>query len=421
MVASVPKGACTSDAFNMDSHATEKEQLTRLLQGLKQTETALIDSRESYHMSVQGAHDGLWDWNVLTGEVYYSPRFNEILGYSEDGLTPDFMAFESRLHPEDCDRVLTAFQSHLSHREPYDVECRLRNRQGTYLWAHIRAQAIWDEQGRATRMAGSIRDITQYKQAEVQIYEMQQRLELATRSAKIGVWDLDLATHHLVWDERMYELYGLKHASFGGAYDAWQQGVHPDDLSAANQAVQAAIAGKKDFHTEFRVVWPDGQTRFIEAHAVVLRDSANHPYRMIGVNWDITERKQMEDELRTSKARWQFALEGAGDGVWDWNARTNEVFYSHQWKAMLGYNDDEIGNTLSEWDSRLHPDDRDRCYADLNRHLSGQTPIYKNEHRVRCKDGSYKWILDRGKVIERDAAGQPLRVVGTHADISDRR
>lgn len=131
--------------------------------------------------------------------------------------------------------------------------------------------------------------------------------------------------------------------------------------------------------------------------------------------------KRMGEALQESEKRWQFALEGAGDGVWDWNAVTNEVFFSRQWKAMLGFEEHEIENTLEEWDKRVHPGDRERVYADINRHFSGKTPIYINEHRVLCKDGTYKWILDRGKMISQTPEGQPLRVIGTHTDITDRK
>ncbi|MDZ7795471.1 MAG: PAS domain-containing protein [Spirochaetia bacterium] len=136
---------------------------------------------------------------------------------------------------------------------------------------------------------------------------------------------------------------------------------------------------------------------------------------------DISERRRAEKRLEESEARWQFALEGAGDGVWDWNAETDKVFFSRQWKEMLGYNEDEVGDTLDEWESRIHPEDRERCFADIEAHLSGKAPYYRNEHRVRCKNGEYKWILDRGKVIEWSQEGKPLRVIGTHADISERK
>jgi diguanylate cyclase (GGDEF)-like protein/PAS domain S-box-containing protein len=140
-----------------------------------------------------------------------------------------------------------------------------------------------------------------------------------------------------------------------------------------------------------------------------------------GIGIDMTELKRMEAALRDSEVRWQFAIAGSGDGLWDWNAQTNEVFFSHQWKAMLGYTDHEVANSLTDWDDRVHPEDKAQCYADLERHFKGETPFYQNEHRVRCKDGSYKWILDRGKVMAWQPDGQPLRVIGTHTDISDRK
>lgn len=125
--------------------------------------------------------------------------------------------------------------------------------------------------------------------------------------------------------------------------------------------------------------------------------------------------------LQESEDRWRFALEGAGDGVWDWDLPTSSVWFSNQWKTMLGYDEDEIGTGLDEWSSRVHPEDMPSVMADLQPHLDGKTAAYINEHRVRCKDGSYKWILDRGQVISRDAAGKPLRVVGVHTDITERK
>lgn len=116
-----------------------------------------------------------------------------------------------------------------------------------------------------------------------------------------------------------------------------------------------------------------------------------------------------------------YAMEGNRDGVWDWNTVTNEVFFSRRWREMLGLDEVEISNHLSEWDKRLHPDDRDAVYADLNAHLNGDVSYYENEHRVQCKDNSYIWILDRGKVMSWTEDGKPLRVVGTHSDITFRK
>jgi PAS domain S-box-containing protein len=136
---------------------------------------------------------------------------------------------------------------------------------------------------------------------------------------------------------------------------------------------------------------------------------------------ELIGRQQMEEALKRSEARWQFALEGAGDGIWDWNMETNQVFYSPQWKVMLGYTIEEVGDTLDEWASRVHPDDKTHCYNALQEHFTGKTATYQAEHRVATKNGEYLWVLARGKVIEWTPSGQPLRVIGTQANISDRK
>ena len=135
----------------------------------------------------------------------------------------------------------------------------------------------------------------------------------------------------------------------------------------------------------------------------------------------LLERRRSEEALQASEERWRFAIEGAGDGLWDWDVPQSKVFFSRRWSEMLGFAPDEIGSGLDEWSKRIHPDDLVRVKVDVQAHLDGTTPLYINEHRVSCKDGSYKWILDRGLVVERDAAGKPLRVIGTHSDVTERK
>lgn len=124
--------------------------------------------------------------------------------------------------------------------------------------------------------------------------------------------------------------------------------------------------------------------------------------------------------LRVSEERWQYALEGNGDGVWDWNLKTNEVFFSRRWKEMLGYKEDDMWDTYEEWTKHIHPDDVGWVTDVIQMHLSGNTSSYESEHRVICKDGEYIWVLSRGKVIS-SVDGKPSRMVGTHTDISERK
>ncbi len=128
-----------------------------------------------------------------------------------------------------------------------------------------------------------------------------------------------------------------------------------------------------------------------------------------------------EAALRASERRWVLALEAAGHGVWDWNLHNDTVFFSDRWKSMLGYEPEEIGNSLDEWKRRVHPDDLPDATAAIAAHQRGETPAYRHEHRMRCKDGRWKWILDQGMVVEHESDGRPSRLIGTHTDIDDFR
>lgn len=135
----------------------------------------------------------------------------------------------------------------------------------------------------------------------------------------------------------------------------------------------------------------------------------------------LRQRSLAIDALADSEARWKFALEGAGEGVWDWNIARNEVQYSRRWKEILGFAENEIGNQVAEWSRRLHPDDQARTWDSTRAHLEGLTPDYQSEHRLRCSNGEWKWVLERGMVVSRDNQGKALRMVGTCSDISPRK
>jgi PAS domain S-box-containing protein len=131
--------------------------------------------------------------------------------------------------------------------------------------------------------------------------------------------------------------------------------------------------------------------------------------------------EEAHDKLAALEERWRLALEAVGDGVWDWDIASDDVYFSARWKAMLGYDENELTGRLDEWKSRIHPDDLENVIADVKKLLSEENRFYINEHRVKCRDGVYKWVLDRGVVVARDDQGQAARAVGTHTDISRRK
>jgi diguanylate cyclase (GGDEF)-like protein/PAS domain S-box-containing protein len=136
---------------------------------------------------------------------------------------------------------------------------------------------------------------------------------------------------------------------------------------------------------------------------------------------DITERRQIEERLHASEQRWKLALEAAGDGVWDWNLQTGEVIFSKRFGELFGFAENEFGHHIEDWSSRIHPDDKQRVMTDIQAHFTSKTPNLFNEHRGQCKDGSWKWVLCRGAIVSRNAEGKPLRMIGTHVDITGKK
>jgi PAS domain S-box-containing protein len=141
----------------------------------------------------------------------------------------------------------------------------------------------------------------------------------------------------------------------------------------------------------------------------------------VAIKQDISERKQAELQLRLSEQRLALALAASGLGFWDWHIPSGEVVFNERWCAMLGYRMEEIEPDVRSWELLVHPEDWPTIRATLDAHLKGETPVYESEHRLRHKEGHWVWVLDQGKVVERDAAGNPLRAAGTHLDISNHK
>lgn len=198
--------------------------------------------------------------------------------------------------------------------------------------------------------------------------------------------------------------------------------LHRDDARRLEQEVLTHVK-QRQTHWEqyYRLRTKAGSYRWFYDYTVPEYDDNGGLYLIRGYILDQTEEHKTRALLALSEQRWRFVLEATEQGVWDWHIATDEIFFSPQWKQMLGYTEAELKNHVSEWESRLHPDDKAHTLAVLEAHLSGVTDSYVNEHRLRCKDGQYKWVLDRGKVIERTPDGQAVRIIGTHTDISERR
>jgi len=199
----------------------------------------------------------------------------------------------------------------------------------------------------------------------------------------------------------------------------WMEYVLPEDLDRMIQ--QHNLRREKRDEAlrtyEFRFINKQGDIKHIQLHIDLIPDTD----KSVASLQDVTALKETQNALKVNAERWNFALQGAGDGVWDWDLKNNTIFFSDQWKRQLGYEPNEIENKLSEWESRVHPDDIEEANAALKECLDLKKIEYVNEHRLKSKQGNYKWILDRGKVVAFDKNGKPSRFIGTHTDITQRK
>ncbi|MCC6144869.1 MAG: PAS domain S-box protein, partial [Candidatus Hydrogenedentes bacterium] len=317
----------------------------------------------------------------------------------------------------------------------YQMEKRYIHKDGQAKWALLSVSLVRDGQGAPRYFVSQIVDITERKRAVEALRHSQKRLsDILQAASEVSVISTDPEGTIVVFNRGAERMLGYSAGEMIGKRTPLAIHVESEVLARSAELSRELGRPVSNFEVfvaksrlevseqrEWTYVRKDGTTLTVSlvVTAILAEDGSVSGY--LGIAVDITERKRIENALRQSEARWQFALEGAGDGLWDWDAQTNQIYFSRQWEHMLGYEDHEIAGNLHEWESRVHPDDIAGAYADLQAHFHNETATYVNEHRMRCKDGSYKWILDRGRVVERAADGTPLRIIGTHTDISVRK
>ena len=299
------------------------------------------------------------------------------------------------------------------------------HRDGRRLEVAVTVSPIRDAERRIVGAAKVVRDITANKKIQRELHQAQLRLEQTTHAMGIGLWDWDLTSDQLRWDGTMFELYDREREAGEPSYPDWQASVHPDDLMPAEREIQGAVAGRGDFNTSFRVRTHSGQFRHLLAKAVVERDEMGTPIRMLGTNFDITQLKEQEAQLRDllerqrgEEARWRQLANSMPQLVWTCTGEGYCDFLSEQWVRYTGIPEDlQFG---SDWLDQVHPDDRPGLASRWQQAVDTRG-VFSIEFRIRRHDGVYRWFDTRAVPLLDPDSGAVLRWVGSNTDIEDRR
>ncbi len=264
----------------------------------QRSEAALAKTQERYELALLGSKDGLWDWDIVSDDVINSPRWKAMLGYADHELPNDPTVWDTLLHPEDKQAALKSLNDYLAGLTPeYEVEYRMRHRDGSYRWVLARGLALRDASGVPYRMAGSHSDITSRKQSEEAPRESEANLAEAQKVAQIGSWTRDLIEGRYFWSRQMFLLYGFDPEEPEPSFDRARQCAHPDDHALIEESIVRCINSGERQSLQCRIYRADdGALRHIQAVLIPKRDREGVTRYLYGTVMDITAQKEEEQQ-----------------------------------------------------------------------------------------------------------------------------
>ncbi|MFO1483467.1 MAG: PAS domain S-box protein [Verrucomicrobiaceae bacterium] len=288
---------------------------------------------------------------------------------------------------------------------------------GTRYPVLLSVTALRDEQGQITGFLGVGSNISERKQIEHERQESEERLKAILDNTTAVVFMKDINGRYLLVNKRWAKLFHTSPEDTVGKFD---HDIFPPEMARAFRENDAkVIAAGEAMQLEEIAPHDDGPHTYLSVK-FPLRDAFGKIHAVGGIATDITEQKEFIRALEQSEERFSLAVRGTNDGIWDWNIQTGEVYFSPRWKSMVGYEEDELGNSFASFEALLHPDDYDRVLTELDDYLKSRIPRYAVEFRFKHKDGSWRWILARGRAL-RDKAGKPHRMTGSHTDVTERK
>lgn len=368
----------------------------------------------------QIAKVGGWEVNLLSGDVYWSEEACKVLGAPAD-FQPTMHDVNALLAPEAQQMVEATVRAAMAGHAEFDLELSALRRDGQRIWVHVAGEVFY-ENGQAQRLIGAVQDITQRAEQTRALTVATERVNLATQSGGIGIWEWNIEADTLVWDAQMCRLYGLPQTSDVGSYDLWVRHLHPQDAAAAQAALQDAVKDGDDFAIEFRIVWADSSVHHISASGRASKNSEGKAVHMVGTNLDVTQARQMAQDLADQHELLQVTLQSIGDAVITTDPRGHVMWLNPVAERLTGWmNAEAKGRPLAQVFHIVNEETRaitenpvETCFA------QGKVVGLANHTVLISKDGAEFGIADSAAPI-RNAQGEVLGVVLVFHDVTEQR
>lgn len=342
-----------------------------------------------------------------------SPSWTRILGWTRDELlSRPFLDF---VHSDDISQTIQVIERLQKDNEIVDFENRYRTKSGGYVWMQWRAHA--DEQD-ANIIYATARDVTQAKYRDFRIANDIRLLELAEQTAKVGHWNLDRQSGLLDWSNEVYSILNRRPNQRTITLDDFLDAFQQRDGRTLWHAIDRATQSGQEIDLELNLNNNDASGRTVIVRAFCEKDAMNQIVGLFGIVQDVTEERKRQSSLRQKEELLSMAFRATSDGIWDWDLQTDQIWFSSQWKAQLGYDDHEIANSFDSWNELIFEEDRLKALSAMQAHSRGETDRYEMILRFRHKEGHTVFVLSRGYAVRNDV-GQPLRMVGAHTNVTE--
>ncbi len=362
-----------------------------------------------FDVAVQASKIGLWDFDVASGDLWWSQRFKDIVGATDQTFQGRIDDFVDRLHPDDKDRIMGAVQSHLEDQVPYDVRYRLRHADGHYLLIEAKGQATWNDKGEPLSMIGTVDDVTERDRHYAELVESNAQLALAARLSGLGHWRIDLVNNTIKWSEQIYAIHGVAPNTYTPDLESAINFYHPDDVERVSKHVADAIENAAEFEFEARLVRPSGEIRVVKSIGHTATNAEGRPTSVFGVFIDVTEDRLREEELR-----------GAMDQLSKSNEELNRFSYvcSHDMKEPVRLIQ-SLCELLMEPDIVVAPNERDELIERISVNTNRLAAIISSLLAYSRVEGKVEAVdVDLNEVLTDVKEGLALSINERNAEVA---